>query len=93
MNKIHLFCICKLQRKITKKVYRQKRNIKKRVKVIKNYLIRGDMIRIATITGFQLQYVRMVLSGYRYNRQILETALQIAKENKKIGYNLQTINQ
>ena len=61
---------------------RLNRRFDKRLMVIKKWLNRGDLVLVAKATGYSLNYVWMVMRGMRWNREIIMTALERAKQNR-----------
>ena len=73
---------------------RPKQTVKKtdRCRVVRAYLRNGDLIKIAKMSGYSVPYTRQVLQGQRYNADILLCAIQVAKQNRKLGL-VKTIKQ
>ena len=52
------------------------------LKSLRNKLGKGDLSKIASQTGFNRNYVGLVLAGKRYNENIIKSAVELAEQKK-----------
>lgn len=71
-----------------KKTYKKLTPVQKLV-VVNARIRRGDMAKVANITGFSSTTVRTVLEGRSFNDRILNVAYDMTRQRKK---NFQVIN-
>jgi hypothetical protein len=59
------------------------------LKKLRENLPYGYSIRLSDITGYSASFCRMVILGLRYNRMVIEAAVELAYTNKKIHQEIQ----